>query len=539
VRTTSELAPREKVTLWKRCLGDWLFYIRLVLGVRLEDFQKRIVSAVMENERVAVRSNHDMGKTFTMASIVLAFLSVHPESKVITTAPTARQVELLLWSEIRTLYGKAKYPLGGRMLTTKWEIAPDWFAVGFTSQKQSGGESQGQANSGFQGFHAPGGILVVFDEATGIPIDVWKQLEGLMTQANVRFVAIGNPTTKACQFYRCFSDPTYKKIHLSCFDSPNLKASGFHSLEDIRDELDRLRELTEDERLEALKKYKVVTPHLVTARWVVGCALRWGLDHPLFVSKCLGDFPEEDERCLMPLAVVEAAQRREPEEAQRRRFIGVDVARFGGDKSVIHMLHGVNLEDVKTLMKRDTVQVSGAVIKMVNDLPEKERLVGGVIMVDATGIGSGVADQVRAYKNSNQTWRNWQVADLHFGAGFEVGRDGTKEQVAELKDEFANRKAYAYKLLADDLKSELVLPPDAGEESVYCEELPTIIYFFDPKGKLVIEDKEAYKKRTGRGSPDHADSLAIANFARYHTGGAGSFTEDMAKPNRARKPEEW
>jgi phage terminase large subunit len=123
---------------------------------------------------------------------------------------------------------------------------PDWFAVGFTTQKQASG-GQGQTNSGFQGVHAPGGVLVVFDEATGIPADVWKQLEGLMTQAHVKFVAIGNPTTKACEFFRCFSDPTFKKVHLSCYDSPNLIANKITSRAALVRELGRLKEMDEEE----------------------------------------------------------------------------------------------------------------------------------------------------------------------------------------------------------------------------------------------------------------------------------------------------
>jgi phage terminase large subunit len=540
METSNALTPKQKISLWRRCFNDWVFFIRAVLGVRtMVDFQEELVRAVMKNERVAVRSCHDMGKTWTMARLVLAFTSTRPRSKVVTTAPTARQVELLLWSEIRAAHAASPYPLGGVMLTKKWEIAPDWWAIGFTTQKQSGGDaSQGQQNSGFQGIHAEH-VLVIFDEATGIPPDVWKQLEGLMTSANVRFVAIGNPTTKACEFYQCFTDPTYKKIHLSCFRSPNLKANGFTSIADVAGELDRLREMSEDERLEAIAAYKVVNKHLVTAQWVIGRALKWGIDHPLFLSKCLGEFPEEDDRCLMPLSSVVLAQARPRAEGQKKHYIGVDVARFGGDKSVITHLHGVNVETVKALVKRDTVAVSGVVINIVNNIPEEERLEGVVITVDATGIGAGVADTLRAYQRSNPTWRRVQIRDLHFGETFKEGRDGTKEECLERNEQFRNKKAYAFKMLADDLKSELVLPPDAGEESVYCEELPTILYQFDEKGRWVIEDKDAYKKRTGRGSPDYSDSLAIANFGRYHIGGAAGWTPEMTRPNRKNRDQEY
>jgi phage terminase large subunit len=519
----------ELVALADLALEDPVFHVKEIQGVEtLETFQEELLRAVEKHERVAVRSCHDMGKTWTMSKLVLWFTSTHPESKIVTTAPTARQVKLLLWSEIRAGHAKSKYPLGGEMGVQEWKLAADWWAVGFTTQKEAAG-GQGQKNSGFQGIHAPW-VLVIFDEATGIPADVWKQLEGLLTSANVRFVAIGNPTTKACEFYRCFSDPSYKKLHFSCYDSPNLIANGITSRSQLEEELQRLLELDEDARLERLSSYQVVRPHLLTTRWVMSMALKWGLGHPLFVSKAEGDFPDDDESALMPLGVVEEAQRRphpKPAKGVVPRFsIGVDVARKGGDKSVISRLKGAVHAATKVLVKRVTTEVTGAVIKMVNDLPEEERLRGGAIVVDSTGIGSGVVDSLREYQAEALEWRNITIVEFVCGETWKEGRDGTKKACEERARKYVNKKAEAFILLAESLKEDLCLL----NEDVYLEELPTIQFQFDSKGRWKIEDKDAYKKRTGRGSPDHADSLSLANYGRYHTGGVGEFTAEMAAP---------
>lgn len=523
---------QELLELAELARTDPVFHVKEVQGVEtLEPFQEMLLRAVEANKRVAVRSCHDMGKTWTMSKLVLWFTSVHPECKVVTTAPTARQVKLLLWSEIRAGHAKSKYPLGGEMGVQEWKIAPDWYAVGFTTQKQAAG-GQGQTNSGFQGVHAPGGVLVIFDEATGIPPDVWKQLEGLMTQHFVRFVAIGNPTTRSCEFYRCFSDLSIKKLHLSCYDSPNLRANGITCRAELEDELQRLVELPEDERLKRLGSYKVVRPHLLTTEWVMSMALKWGLGHPLFVSKAEGDFPEDDESALMPLGVVEEAQRRRPAQLKSadiklpRFSIGVDVARKGGDKSVLTRFKGAVHAATKVLVKRVTTEVTGAVIKMVNDLPEAERLRGGTIVVDSTGIGSGVVDALREYQASNLEWRNIIIVEFVCGETWKEGRDGTAKACAERARKYVNKKAEAFVMLAESVKTDLCLM----NEDIYLEELPTIQYTFDSKGRWKIEDKDAYKKRTGRGSPDHADSLSLANYGRYHTGGVGTWTEEMAKP---------
>jgi phage terminase large subunit len=523
------ISDDELAALLDRSQNDSVFHVKEVQGVEtLEVFQEALLRAVEAHERVAVRSCHDMGKTWTMSKLVLWFTSTHPECKVVTTAPTARQVKLLLWSEIRAGHAKSKYPLGGEMGVQEWKIAADWWAVGFTTQKEAAG-GQGQKNSGFQGIHAPW-VLVIFDEATGIPPDVWKQLEGLLTSANVRFVAIGNPTTKSCEFFNCFSDPSYKKLHFSCYDSPNLIANGITDRAALEDELQVLLELSEEKRLERLGSYKIVRPHLLTTRWVMSMAFKWGLNHPLFVSKAEGTFPDEDEACLMPLGIVEEAQRRRPAALKKlgnkaRLSIGVDVARKGGDKSVITRLKGPVHMATRVLVKRLTTEVAGSVIAMVNDLPEKERLAGGRIVVDATGIGSGVLDILREYQRGNLEWRNIEIVEFHCGETWKEGRDGTKEACVERQKKYVNKKAEAFILLSEDVKTELALL----EEDVYLEELPTIQYDFDSKGRWEIEDKKAYKKRTGRGSPDHADSLSLANYGRYHTGGFGTFTEQMGK----------
>jgi hypothetical protein len=98
-------------------------------------------------------------------------------------------------------------------------------------------------------------------------------------------------------------------------------------------------------------------------------------------------------------------------------------------------------------------------------------------------------------------------------------------------------KAKLFVDLARDLKDEIVLLDD----EVYSEELPTIRYRYDSKGRWLIESKDDYKKRTGRGSPDSADSLALANSGRFNLG-VGDFTDTLVEnsviPNMIRNFED-
>jgi phage terminase large subunit len=497
----------------KKIQSDPVFHIEKVQGVStLEEYQKRICRAVAQHERVAIAACHDVGKTYTVSKIVLWLGSSFPGAKIITTAPNATLVEKLLWSEIRDGWRVSKVPLGGRMLTTEWKIREDWFAIGLSPKEDaSSGESQGTA-SNFQGFHGEL-VVIIFDEATGVPPKRWTQAEGMMTSAKVKWVAIGNPTSSTAEFAKCFKSPAWHKIRLSCFDSPNLPANGITNLEELRREVDLVRGLSEEEQFARMRAYKVVQPKLLTLSWVVAMALKWGMDHPLFVSKVLGEFPAEDDHVLMPLGVVEEAQRRDYAPDPTERFsIGVDVARFGSDKTVITVMHGHKVIQRKTLIKKDGGEVAGEVIKIIHGIDSRNI----VVVVDGTGVGSGVVDFLKVSVATLGPKSSIEIREVHFGGGVDTDAD---------KVLYLNQKARMFVRLSSDLKKNMCLPQD----SVYLEELPLIIFKFDSKGRYVIESKDEFKKRTGRPSPDDADSLALANEGRYNAAGVGRFSEQMAK----------
>ena len=94
--------------------------------------QEEIISSAFEHTYTAVRSGHSVGKTFASALCVIAFLCTQIPSKVITTAPTFKQVEKILWRDIRRMFMKrrAKNDLKGRLLTIELKLDEDWFALG-------------------------------------------------------------------------------------------------------------------------------------------------------------------------------------------------------------------------------------------------------------------------------------------------------------------------------------------------------------------------------------------------------------------------
>jgi phage terminase large subunit len=516
---------RELIALQERCQKDLLFHLEHVQGIEtLEEYQKRIVRAVNEHERVAVSACHDVGKTFLMARIALAIGSSFPNVKIITTAPTMTMVEMLLWSEIRAGYKLSKYPLGGRMLTTKWDLGPEWFAIGLSPKEDAeGGDGAGGQGKGsnFQGYHSEF-LVLLFDEATGVPPKRFIQAEGMMTSANVKWVCIANPTSRSVPFFKCMTSPAWHKERITCFDSPNLRANGITDLAALKRELTIYEALPTDEaKIEHVKRYKVVQARLLTLKWVIEKAAEWGLDHPLFVSKVLGEFPREDSNVLMPLGVVERAQLREVKPAKTEILsLGIDCARFGIDRSILTLLHGVQEVGKRILTKQDTGHIAGEAIAMVRPyLDADHRPQDIAICIDGTGIGAGVVDRLNEAVRDKTLPRGINIIEANFGEGFKYLGEPDSRDRKEAERLYLNRKAKMFVELGKDLREKLCLLQD----SAYLEELPTIIYRFDSKGRFVIEGKEDYKKRTGRGSPDHADSLALANEGRKFRSMVGLF----------------
>lgn len=493
-------------------------FFEKVLGITtLESHHRRMLRTIAQYERTAVAACHDVGKSWTLARVVLWYLTCFPNTKVITTAPTYNQVKNILWAEIRAAHSKSKFPLGGTMNLTEWKISDEWFAIGFTPRNEVTSEAGQGTQSSFQGFHAEGGLMIVFDEATGIPHAIWTMAEGLLTQAHVKFVAIANPTSRNSEFFKCFKSRDWAKVFLSCLDSPNLAANGIHSMNDLRIEVENVRLMNDDEALARLSSYKAPVPYLLSLSWVVRSILKWGWEHPLTLSKILGLFPEETENSIISLGAVEESFIRiaVPKEFDRN-VLGVDVARFGTDSSVLTGLKGVKQILLKKYSKRDLVYLTGEIINLC-----REQFFD-VIVVDETGLGAGVVDNLRAAQLDGTISKDTEIRGVQFGAGVECDGGQKCEHIACLKARFVNIKARMFNLLGDDMKSSDGLC--LKNEECYSEQLPTILYRYDTKGRMYIESKDEYKKRTGKGSPDEADSLALANYGRYDEIKVGTFT---------------
>jgi hypothetical protein len=309
--------------------------------------QRLILESIRDCQETLVPACHDSSKTFTAARALMWFLFAHPgDAIVLSTAPTFTQVAELLWREVKVAYSKASFNLGGKLLNTKYELGPKWFALGITSDDPVN----------YQGFHA-GNILVILDEADGVKKEVWDALEGTLTSGNAKLLAIGNPLDPTSEFAKRVRNATYPKS--------------------------RVIRITADDVLAVSDKF----PFLLQRKWVDDKRRVWGENSSLYKGKVLAQWPDQSIDTLIPIPWLVQARNRSVERGILT--YGVDVARFGSNRTVRTLIAGNQLLWSKATSREDTVETA---TRVYSDIVRYEP---AMTQIDVTGVGGGVMDQVR------------------------------------------------------------------------------------------------------------------------------------------------
>jgi hypothetical protein len=405
----------------------------------IEPYQEDVLNSVKNNPKTAFRSGHGVGKTALASWCVNWFFDCFPNSKVITTASSWRQVEKMLWSEIPRWRNKANLELIG-IYREDWEALSlmlkrhgysDWFATGEASDD----------NEKMEGFHAEN-IFYVVDEGKAVPDKTYESIEGAMTNVTgtVRELVISTPPAeKTGYFYEIFAGKRvgFNKFHISSEDSKR-----------------------------------------VSKGWIAEREKEWGRDSPMFITRVLGEFADAGENTLIPLSWVERCINKDVPTG--RKVLGLDVARYGEDKTVLTRRNGNKVISQTVTSKEDTMETTGKAKRVYQDEGYE------LINVDVIGVGSGVVDRLKEQSINVVGINNADKAS-----------DGER---------FKNFRAESYWGMRERFKDGDISIPD-DEELV--AQLTAIKYRYNSRGQLEIESKEDMKKR-GIRSPDKADSLVLA-----------------------------
>jgi len=437
--------------------GRTLAFAEEILGVAPWEAQRTILNAFDTHDLLAVRAATGVGKSFTMAILGLAWMCCNDQSKVITTAGTWYQVEELLWREKRAMFERSRVKLPGRMLTTQYEIGLDHVARGVSTDEPDH----------FRGVHAPGGVLVLIDEANAVPDAIHDACLDLMTGANCKLVMVGNPVRKSGRFYEAFAKPRWWTSKISAFDVPDPPpAKGLTT----RDAIERRREL--------------LGPSYET--------------HPMWQSNILGDFPDEGERCLFPMSLIEAGEDLQP--GAGGRHMGVDVARFGSDASVATAVIEGRVRGQHEWRKADTMTTAATVIR----LAEEWEIPGENIHVDVSGVGGGVVDRLREC--------GLAVDAVDFGEAAVGDWDHLVGRAMRFRNRRCELHWVARRLLEDRA---LAIPQKYARTRA---DLMALSWDYAANETMTMPSKEDLRRIIGR-SPDHGDSLVIALSRKANVGG--------------------
>lgn len=459
-------------------------------GGNLWKRQRDIVRAVFGPRRVtSVQSCTASGKTHDAAWIIIAYMLTGRDRRVVTTAPTKRQVDSQVWTELRQCAALAESrgtPLGGKLPPkgAAWDIAPGWNAIGFSSTD----------DVNYAGVHSKGGTLVVIDDAQGIEDATWDTLKATLTGANDRLLVLGNPTRNTGRFFETCTDPrladVVARVRISAFDTPNVMLG------------------------------RTVIPGLVDVE-AVNDARVYGEDSALWKTRILGEFPDEDSRALVPLAWIDASviEWREMQALvagvrPESIAVGADIARLGRDLGITSTVRDFMLRDTRTgvpfvarmmdpLVLHPKLETMGTAAY----LKETHRtLRPSSFRVDAAGLGVGVFDRL-----------------IELGVPV-IGMNGGG--AANDRAKFVNaRSEWLYGIrealrpndgLGSDERPRLCLPPD---RKLHHQLLTTLVE--QPSdGRIKIESKDGWKARNRGASPDELDAVSMTLCAEPTGDGA-------------------
>ena len=405
----------------------------------LEQVGEHCRSFSTEPYRSAIASGHGVGKSALTAWLIEWFASTRPHPQIVCTANTKNQLRTKTWRELAKWHNMSLFREWFTWTATMYyhNDHPDtWFAAALPWN-----EAKAEA---FQGTHEAH-VLMIKDEASIVPPIIWETIEGAMTQPGAFDFSFGNPTRNTGEFRSVF--PGGKNAH-------------------------RWRTRVVDSR-----ESKLTNPAQLR-EW----AETYGEDSDFFRVRVKGQFPKQSAMQFIGEDLIQRAQARESIESKHSPLIfGVDVARFGDDRSVILARKGPQILRKDIFTDLDTMQFAAQVARAIDtDQPQ-------AVFVDVVGIGAGVVDRLRQLRYDMVT-------------GVNVGQRATKPK------EYTNRRAEIWDSAKTWLEEFGCL--DAKEHAELCAELQAPEYGYDARDRMYLERKEDLKDR-GYASPDEADALTL------------------------------
>lgn len=403
----------------------------------------------VEPIRFSTASGHGIGKSAMVAWVTKFILDTRPFSKGVMTANTSEQLRTKTWAEVGKWnaisvtahlwdYSSGRGSMSLSRKNPKYKGI--WRCDAQTARPEN--------SEAFQGLHAANSTpFYIFDEASGIEDPIWNARAGGATDGEPMSFDFGNPTRNTGQFFENCIGKFSHRFRVRHIDSRSV----------------------------------TITNKNLIKEWVED----YGEESDWFKVKVRGLFPSSSSTEFMPRDLVDAAMRRPPSQSsQGQLLIGVDVARFGSDDTVIYPRIGDDARSFgyKRYNGLDTTQVVGKIIECIEEFGKLGKKPAG-LFIDGGMYGASVVDQLKVL--------GYNPVEVNFGN-------------TAIDKRYRYRADEMWGKVRDNLPR-LSLPNDP----VLFSQLTQRQYgYLAGGGKMHLETKSAMKDR-GVSSPDIADALAL------------------------------
>ena len=310
--------------------------------------------------REAVASGRGIGKSALVSWLVIWMLSTRIGSTTIVSANSEAQLRSVTWAEITKWLAMSLNShwfeiAATRIMPAKWltELVERDLKKGTRYWSVEGRLWSEENPDAYAGVHNYDGVLLIFDEASGIPDTIWSVSDGFFTENTPhRFhLAFSNPRRNTGYFYETFhSKRAFWRTRT--IDARDVEGTDKNLYQRIIDE--------------------------------------YGPDSYQASVEVYGNFPSEGDDQFIGSNLVDDAMKRTPaKDAQAPIVIGVDPARFGADATVIAIRQGRDILELRRHRGADTMEVAGHVIDAI------EQYKPALVCIDEGGLGAGVVDRLK------------------------------------------------------------------------------------------------------------------------------------------------
>ena len=372
--------------------------------------------------RQAVSSGRGIGKSALVSWITIWMLSTRIGSTTIISANSESQLRSVTWAEITKWLAMAINShwfevSATRLMPAKWltELVERDLKKGTRYWSVEGRLWSSENPDAYAGVHNYDGVMVIFDEASGIDDAIWAVTSGFFTEntPNRFWLAFSNPRRNSGYFYECFHAKR-EFWRTQVVDARTVEGTDKAVYQQIIDE--------------------------------------YGPDSSQAHVEVYGEFPNASDDQFISAQIVDDAMKRPRYKDQSAPIVlGVDPARFGADATVIAVRQGRDIVDIKRYRGDDTMTVVGHIIDAIEEYKP------AMVVIDEGGVGGGVVDRLKEqrYKVRGVNFGNKSKNPLMYG-------NKRAEMWGAMREWLKSASIPSDRMLKSDLISPMMKPDSKG-----------------------------------------------------------------------------